>query len=260
LTRALEERLRRRLAAAQATQRLPSVSAALWHGGELLWAEAAGDADPEAGRAATADDQYRIGSITKLFTAVLVMQLVEEGALRLDDPLRTHLPEAPADGPTIRRMLSHTSGMQREVPGDVWITMEVPTREELIDRLSETEQVLEPGQAWHYSNLAFALLGEVVARLRGQEWWDVVQERILGPLEITRTGWEPADPAAVGHLVMPYSDEARREPPFDCGGFGPAGQLWSTPSDLVRFGAFLPVRSTARSGRRRWRQCMPCRP
>jgi CubicO group peptidase (beta-lactamase class C family) len=235
----IEERLRRRLVAAQSTNRLPSVSAALAHRGEHIWAAATGTADPASGRTATQDDQYRIGSITKLFTAIAIMQLREEGLLSLDDPLQRHLSEAPSAAPTIRRMLSHTSGMQREIPGDAWITMEVPTREQVLESLADAEQVLDPGTAFHYSNLAFSLLGEVVSRLRGEPWWTVVEERIVDPLGMTRTTPQPVAPYAQGFMVMPYSDEARPEPLMELGGFGPAGQLWSTPSDLVRLGTFL---------------------
>jgi CubicO group peptidase (beta-lactamase class C family) len=235
----LDERLRRRLVAAQSNDRVPSVSAALGHRGERVWAGTAGLADPAGRREATDDDQYRIGSITKLFTAVAIMQLREEGLLCLDDPLQKHLPEVPSAAPTVRRMLSHTSGMQREIPGDAWITMVVPSREEVLASLSETEQVLDPGTAFHYSNLAFAMLGEVVSRLRGAPWWDVIREHVVEPLEMTRTTPQPAAPHAQGFMVMPYSDEARPEPLMDLGGFGPAGQLWSTPSDLLRLGAML---------------------
>jgi CubicO group peptidase (beta-lactamase class C family) len=235
----LDERLRRRLADAQAADRLPSVSGALGHRDEQVWSGAAGLADPKAGREPTADDQYRIGSITKLFTAIAIMQLREEGALALDDPLQQHLAEAPSNVPTIRRMLSHTSGMQREMPGDAWVTLDVPDREQLIATLGDAEQVLDPGTAFHYSNLAFSLLGEVVSALRGQPWRDVIRERITEPLGMERTSPVRSDPYATGFLVMPYSDEARAEPLIDLGGAEPAGQLWSTPSDLLRLGHLL---------------------
>ncbi len=110
------------------------------------------------------------------------MQLRDAGASALDDRLGDHVEEAAHPGPTIRRLLSHSSGLQREVVGDVWETLESPTIEELLARLGEAEQVLEPGRWWHYSNLAFALLGEVVARKAGRPYREVVQERILDPL------------------------------------------------------------------------------
>ena len=142
---------------------MPSVSAAVFRGSEMLWEQALGHADVDAARVATPQTQYRIGSITKTFTAVGIMQLRDAGELSLDDPLTAHLPES-AHGPTIGRMLAHFSGLQREPPGEIWETMKAPSREDLLAGTAEAEQVLDPGTWWHYSNLAFALLGEVVAR------------------------------------------------------------------------------------------------
>src|SRR5215210_936492 len=158
----LREDLGRKLAAAQAEERMPSVSAAVFRGEEILWQQALGLADVEGTRAATPETQYRIGSITKTFTAVGVMQLRDAGELSLDDPLTTYLPES-AHGPTIGRMLAHSSGLQREPPGEIWETMKAPSREDLVAGTAEAEQVLASGSWWHYLNLAFALLGEVVA-------------------------------------------------------------------------------------------------
>jgi len=137
------------LATAQVDQRMPSVSACVFRDGEILWERVLGVADVPTSRPATADDVYRIGSITKTFTAVLVMQLVDAERLELDAPLRTYLPEAPV-GPTIRMALSHLTGLQREPPGEIWESMEPPSREELIAGLEDAELVLRPAEQWHY--------------------------------------------------------------------------------------------------------------
>jgi len=234
----LREDLERKLAAAQGEERMPSISAAVFRGDETLWQQALGLADVEARREATPDTHYRIGSITKTFTAVGVMQLRDGGELSLDDPLTTYLPES-AHGPTIGRMLAHSSGLQREPPGEIWETMKAPSREDLLAGTAEAEQVLAPGSWWHYSNLAFALLGEVVARAHGGTWEEALQERILEPLGLARTTPEEADPAARGYFVDPYSDGVRLEPDLDLGGSGALGKLWSTTGDLARWGAFL---------------------
>ena len=152
---------------AQAENRLPSVSAAAVREGEIVWSEAVGLADVERGEEATRDHQYRIASITKTVTAVGIMRLRDEGRLSLDDRLDQHLDGA-EHGLTIRGLLSHLSGLQREVPGNVWETLEMPTREELLPRLAEAEKPLAHGAYWHYSNLAYSLLGEVVARVSGE--------------------------------------------------------------------------------------------
>jgi CubicO group peptidase (beta-lactamase class C family) len=234
----LREELDRTLAAAQAEERMPSVSACVFRGDELLWQEALGLADTEAGTEATPDTQYRIGSITKTFTAVGILQLRDAGKLSLDDPLTTYLPES-AHGPTLGRMLAHSSGLQREPPGEIWETLQAPSREELLSGTGDAEQVLDPGSWWHYSNLAFALLGEVVARAHGGTWEEALQANILDPLGLARTSPVAAAPAARGYFVEPYSDAVRLEPDPDLGGAGALGKLWSTTGDLGRWGAFL---------------------
>src|SRR5215210_7869645 len=116
---ALWAELRAIVARAQAERRLPSVAAGVVRGDEIVWTDAIGLADAEQGEEATPDHQYRIGSITKTFTAVAVMQLRDAGKLDLEDRLDAHL-DVPVHGAlTIRRMLSHGSGLQREIPGDV---------------------------------------------------------------------------------------------------------------------------------------------
>ena len=217
---------------------MPSVSAAVFRGDEVLWQSALGLADVESGVEATPDTQYRIGSITKTFTAVGILQLRDAGELSLDDPLTKYLPES-AHGPTLGRMLAHASGLQREPPGEIWETMTAPSREDLLSGTADAEQVLASGTWWHYSNLAFALLGEVVARAHGGTWENALQEQIIEPLGLTRTTPEDAAPAASGYFVQPYSDAATKEPDLDLGGSGAMGKLWSTTGDLARWGAFL---------------------
>jgi CubicO group peptidase (beta-lactamase class C family) len=236
---ALAGKLERRLAEAQAKDRMPGPSAALASGGDIVWSQAIGLADVEAGRAATVDDQYRIGSITKVITAICIMQLRDEGKLDLDDPLSAHISESTHRGPTIRRMLSHLSGLQREPVGDVWVTMVMPSMADVVASLGDAELVLKPGEHWHYSNLAFGLLGEIVQRLHGEAYADIIRTRVFDPLGMTRTTWNPEAPRAVGYMVAPYDDTVSVEAEIESEGFGPAGQLWSTPSDLVRLGSFL---------------------
>jgi CubicO group peptidase (beta-lactamase class C family) len=220
--------------------RVPGIVAAVVRDGELAWSSAVGQACFERSEPQTLDHQHRIGSITKTFTAVAVMQLRDTGSLRLDDPLGTHLPEAPRPEPTIRRMLSHLSGLQREPAGAVWETLEFPSGEELVAGLSEVEEVSAPGRRWHYSNLAFALLGEVVERAGGLPYERYVEERILRPLGLLRTGFAPVPPVATPYFVEPWSDVLHPEPALaETGSAGAAGSLWSTAADLCRWAAFL---------------------
>ena len=234
---ALLAELDRLATTAQAEERQPSLSACVFRDGVPVWTHAAGLADVEASVEASPETQYRIGSITKTFTAVLVMQLRDAGELSLDDPLTAHIPESP-HAPTIRRLLSHTSGIQREPPGEIWESMQPPTREELVAQLGDAEQVLPPGFSWHYSNLAFALLGEVVARHHGRDWFEVLEERVLRPLGLQDTALD-ATRAARGYFVEPFSDAVRVEPDVEGHGTASIGHLWSTASDLAGWGAFL---------------------
>jgi CubicO group peptidase (beta-lactamase class C family) len=214
--------------------RLPSVSAAVYRGDEVVWAATVGVAD-DTGREATTETQYRIGSITKTFTGAAVLRLREEGRLELDDPIERHVPEARFGELTLRRLLAHSSGLQREPPGEVWETLEFPQGDELLERLADAELVLPVGERWHYSNLAYALLGEVVGRVTGTAFADFVQERFIGPLGLTRTTWRSVEPNAHGYYVDPYARTLGAEPSLEGDGAEAVGSLWSTPSDLCRW-------------------------
>jgi CubicO group peptidase (beta-lactamase class C family) len=233
LAPALERALRTRQA-----ERLPSVAAGVVRGGEVIWSAAVGTASYDDGAEATPETQYRIGSITKTFTATAVMQLRDAGLLDLDDRLDEHLDELPSRSPTIRRLLAHLSGFQREV-GEMWVTGEVPTSEEVLAAIESYERVLPEARAHHYSNLAYALLGELVARRSGMRYEPYVDERILAPLGLERTTWQPHEPYAQGYLVDEYAGTVHREPHTDLGGAAAAGQLWSTVGDLCAWASFL---------------------
>jgi CubicO group peptidase (beta-lactamase class C family) len=232
------EALSRILRETQARVRLPSVSAAVYRAGEVAWAETVGIADAD-GREATPETQYRIGSITKTFTASAVMLLREEGKLDLDDPLERHLPDVAHGSLPLRRLLSHSSGLQREPPGEVWETLEFPNSEQLLAGLGEAELILPGGAYWHYSNLAYALLGEVVTRVSGRPFTEFVDERLIGAVGLERTTWRQADPAARGYYVDPYARTLRAEPELGGEGVEAVGSLWSTPSDLCRWAGHL---------------------
>jgi len=234
----LARRLERSLRQAQVDQRLPSVVAAVVRDGEIVWSEAVGLADVEGGVEATPELQYRIGSITKTFTAVSVMQLRDAGKLDLDDRLEEHIPGIAKGSPTLRRMLAHLSGLQREA-GEMFVTGVSPTIDEIIEAMGEYEQVVPAAKAHHYSNLAYALLGEVVARRSGMLYTEYVRTRLFEPLGLERTTWVEQEPRALGYLVDEYTDEARREGHIEIRGVTPMGQFWSTAGDLCRWVSVL---------------------
>ena len=231
--------LERRTKAAQHDQRLPSLAAAVVRDGELVWETAVGAADVTTSREATPDTQYRLGSITKTFTAAAIMQLRDAGKLDLEDPLDKHV-EGAAHAPSLRRLLSHTTGLQRETHDDAWLKKarfaDVP---ELLETLGDAEQVLPPGARFHYSNLAFALLGIAVERVAGVPYAQYVQDQLRRPLGLTRTSFDPQDPAATGYLVQPYVEGVWDEAPVQTGAWIAAGQMWGTVRDLCRWASFL---------------------
>ncbi|WBB66939.1 serine hydrolase domain-containing protein [Micromonospora sp. WMMD812] len=231
------DRLGRMVRRVQAQARVPAVSAALHRADRPLWTCAVGWTGNDT--ALDPQTRFRIGSVTKTFTAVLTLQCRDDGLLDLDDPVGRHL-DLPAHGElTVRRLLSHTAGLQREPYGDVWDTLRAPDAEQLLADLARAERVLPPGRRYHYSNLGMALLGRLVAELRGGTWAEVLTDRVLIPLGLTTTTVTPGPRAATGFLVDAYSDEAHPEPPTDFGAVGPAAQLWSTAGDMARWAAFL---------------------
>jgi CubicO group peptidase (beta-lactamase class C family) len=229
--------LGRLVRAAQSDHRIPALSVALHRADRPTWSLQVGISG--TARPLDAQTRFRMGSITKTFTAVAVMQCRDEGLLDLDDPVGKHLQTGGHGDWRIRRLLSHTSGIQREPYGDVWDTLEMPVVSEFLADLARAEQVLPPARRYHYSNVGVAVLGQLVAALRGGTWSEVVEERILSPLDLRGIQADPDERCAVGYLVDAYSDHARAEPRIETGGVAPAAQLWGTAADLARWGAFL---------------------
>ncbi|WP_219467933.1 serine hydrolase domain-containing protein [Nonomuraea rhizosphaerae] len=228
--------LLRRLAAEQAECRVPSLTAAIVRDGGMAWHGARGQAGD--GQPPTADTQYRLGSITKSMVAVVVMRLRDEGRLHLLDPLAKHVPGAPGDL-TIAQVLSHTAGLTAEPPTAWWERTPGVPADDLITRLGPEHAKHRPGRRYHYSNVGYALLGELVARLRGVPWLHAVREEVLRPLGMSRTTERPQAPHATGYAVHPWADVLLTEPEHDAGAMAPAGQLWSTTADLARWAAFV---------------------
>jgi CubicO group peptidase (beta-lactamase class C family) len=226
------------IAAAQSEGKLPSVNAGVIRGGELVWTGARGRFASAGGALPGADVQYRVGSITKTLTAVLVMQCRDDGLLSLNDAVGKHLPGIAFGDRTIRHLLAHSGGMNAEPEGPWWERNPGVSFDELTAAMDESQAAGPADRRHHYSNLGYGLLGEIVARLRGSSWWELVQERILAPLEMRRTTYFPEAPAAEGFSVHPFSGQLVPEPAYDSDAMAPAGQLWSTIEDLARYASF----------------------
>jgi CubicO group peptidase (beta-lactamase class C family) len=231
------------LARAQSEGRVPSVAAAVVRDGAVVWRGTRGAATGATGAPGTPgpdplDLQYRIGSITKTMTAVLVLQLRDEGLLGLHDPVSAYLPEVEEDW-TLRALLSHSAGIAAEPAGEWWERTPGGSFARLAEGLRGAPRAFAPGATHHYSNVGFALLGEVVARVGGEPWVDRLRTRLLDPLGMTRTSYHPVAPHAQGWSVEPYAPVLVEEPATDTGAMAPAGQVWSTVDDLATYAGFL---------------------
>ncbi|WP_433058091.1 serine hydrolase domain-containing protein [Dactylosporangium sp. CS-033363] len=219
------------LARAHAAARVPALVAGLVRDGALAHVAAAGDHRP--------GEQFRIGSITKTMTAALVLALRDEGRLALDDLLYRHLPGTPVGAVTLRQLLGHAGGVQREPDGDWWERNGGTDVDTFLATLTADKVAYPPLHGFHYSNLAYGLLGAVVARVGGAAWREQAEKRLLRPLGLDRTTYAAQEPFARGYVVHPWLDRLREEPRLDAGAMAPAGQLWSTVEDLSRWAAFL---------------------
>lgn len=209
--------------------RLPGVVAAAFAPAGVAW----------EGRSGATFGQYRIGSLTKTFTAVAVLQLRELGRIDLADAISDHVADSPYPRATLRELLAHCSGMTAE-PAGPWWERSPGVRWDHLERANRGRVgVFRPGERYHYSNLGFALLGELVARHRNLSWYDAVARHILAPLDLAETTYHPSADAAKGTSRDPRTTRLMWEPAFDSLAMAPAGQLWSTAPDLARWGAFL---------------------
>ena len=221
-------------ARAQSAGRVPSLALAVVRDRAVLQFAAAGEhprPDPKT--------QYRLGSITKTLTATLVMQLRDEGFFALDDLLYRHLPGTPLGGITLRQLLGHVSGLQREPAGPWWERATGGDVDQLLAALPFDEPANPPWRAYHYSNLGYGLLGAVLQRVTGESWATLVGKRVLDPLGMKRTTYSPVEPFARGYVVDQATGALHEEPRLDAGAMAPAGQLWSTATDMAKWAAFL---------------------
>jgi D-alanyl-D-alanine carboxypeptidase len=223
----------------------PGVSIGLVHDQELIWSKGYGFADLAKKTAATPATAYRIASISKLFTATAILQLRDAGKLQLDDPVTKWLPEfAPAHvdagSPviTIRHLLTHTSGLPREVDGTYWNDMRFPSREDMERTLNAMGVVGPPENEWKYSNVAVSLAGYVVEKASGEPYADYVTRHVLQPLGMTATRVIPTrdmPSLATGYGARTPGKPRTVRPFLDAAYMTPAANFASTVEDLARF-------------------------
>jgi CubicO group peptidase (beta-lactamase class C family) len=246
------------IAAELARRPVGSVTAGVVSGKEVVWSKSYGEADMEKKLAADTDSLYRIGSITKMFTAVMLEQLVEAKKVHLSDPVEKYFPEIKLvqdrfpDAPPITfiQLATHTAGLGRE-PDDTatYVTGAVKDWEKtLIAALPHTHYILEPGTRFSYSNIGFAILGAALERAAGESYVDYIPKHIFEPLGMRHSALQ-WNAQMVAHLSKGYvvmgpngavdSETAQREHQTGRGYKVPNGAIYTTLGDLALFASFL---------------------
>ena len=247
---ALTEDWSRRVTRDVGKYHLPGVAVAVAHGGDVVWARGFGYADIDSRRPVRPDTVFRIASISKLFAALGIMVLAEESRVALDDPVIAHVPEFPDDAITIRDLLCHGSGLERETPGDRgWRTGEFLFGDDFRAALKTAGVYFGRVEAFKYSNLGYNVLGEVISNVTGASYSEFVEERVISPLGLGSTTYDhtrlPADRLATGYRRrVDQSSVAPDERAWDRI-WDAAGGLCSTVEDLCLLGSTLAGRGRA---------------
>ena len=224
---------------------------AIVKGNAVVWAKGYGLADIESRTPATAGTVYRIGSITKPFTAVMLLQLAERGVVQLTDPIEKYLPEISRlsnrqkDAPpvTLEQVATMRSGIDRE-PDDLATFLVGPVdkwEDVLLAALPKTKYAQEPGKAYLYSNIGYAMLGASLGRAAKKPYVEYVRESVLRPLGMSTTDFVPGGVIqpllAKGYEIRDGSPDGQ-QPAREHDGRGykvPNGALYSTVGDLAKF-------------------------
>lgn len=228
---------------------VPGISAGVVVGRELIWSDGFGYADLKAKTEATAATLFSICSISKLFTAIAIMQLRDQGKLGLDDEISEYLPWLNIEqtyakgGPiTIRSVLTHSSGLPRESDYPYWTdpTFPFPTEEKLKQRLAEQKTLYPASTFYQYSNLGMSLLGQIVAELSDVPYEKYVADNILIPMGLADTRAYMPTTLHGGQLATGYGVESRtgsREELalFNAKALAPAMGYTSSVEDLAKF-------------------------
>jgi CubicO group peptidase (beta-lactamase class C family) len=232
----------------QAYQHIPAISAGLVKGDRLIWSKGYGTIDRDGKVPAGPTTIYSICSISKLFTSVALMQLWEEGRVRLDAPITDYLPWAkfkPVSDDslpvTLREMLSHSAGLPRESDFPYWMgSFDFPTTDQIRKRIA-TQTMLYPSGRWfQYSNLGLTLVGDTVAAVSGEDYADYARKNVIAPLGLKDTRTLMPMDLYGKRLAVAWSAlnrDGKRDPvaPFAVRGVTPAAGYTSTVEDMARF-------------------------
>jgi CubicO group peptidase (beta-lactamase class C family)/D-alanyl-D-alanine dipeptidase len=236
-------------------KQIPGLSIALIDDQQVVWAQGFGVADAAGKKAATAETVYRIGSVSKLFTDIAIMQMVERGELNLDAPITDYLPGFRPRNPfvtpiTLRELMSHRSGLLREPPVGNYFETAEPSLAATVRSLNETELVFAPQTHTKYSNAAIAVVGYLLQERNHQPFAAYLKHSVLDPIGMKHSSFE-LDPAIVQNLakakMWTYDGKTFEAPTFQLG-MMPAGSMYSTVTDLGRFVSVLLARGKTDGG------------
>jgi CubicO group peptidase (beta-lactamase class C family)/D-alanyl-D-alanine dipeptidase len=222
-------------------KQIPAISIALVDGDQTVLVLGFGDASVQ-GDKATADTVYRVGSVSKLFTDLAVMQLVAAGKLDVDADVRKYLPDFEPRNPfgvpiTLRQLMSHQSGLVRESPVGHYFDDKEPSLADTVKSLNETDLVYKPGTRTKYSNAGVSVAGFAVERIAGKPFEDYIRDSLLGPLEMPTSGFRMG--AAIEKQLATAWMRSHHAPRFEAPNFTlgtlPAGNLYSSMSELSHF-------------------------
>ncbi len=225
---------------------LPALSIALVDDQALRWSAGYGLAVPDSGTRATGETVYRVASVSKLFTAMAVMQQVERGTLDLDAPLTDYLPGFHPENSfgkpiTLRHLLSHRSGLVREPPVGHYFDPTEPTPAATVESLNRTRLVYPPETRTKYSNAAVTVAGRVLEVTQGEPFAAFMDHALFAPMEMARTSFTPRpdlrENLATGYMWT-YDGRRFEAPVFELG-LQPAANLYTTMTDLGRFMSLL---------------------
>jgi len=208
-------------------------------GDTVLYRKARGMAEVELGVPLSSDQVFRIASITKSFTAALLVQMAARGKVTLDAPAIRYLPDVPLDPRiTLRQLLSHTAGVAENdaVPQPPFGNGEVPLADQ-VRRIAARPPNFAPGTAQRYSNAGYILLAAVIEKVTGQSWDEAMRTRLFVPLGLADTAYDRADTVVPGRVVGYATDKGvlRNAAPFNVSIPKTAGSLRSTATDLLRW-------------------------
>ena len=226
---------------------IPGFSVAIINKDKIDWSRAIGDDKNK--EKVTINSLFSICSISKLFTSIGIMQLVNEGKINLDDPLKKHLPffdlvqSYPKSAPiTIRNVLTHSSGLPRESNQPYWsnIDLSFPTKKEVIEGLSEQKTLYPANKYFQYSNLGLTLLGYIIEEVSGVSYNKYISEKILNPLGMNNTKTFMDRKQYGKELTVGFGAENRKRkrdvvPYFNAFGIDPAAGFTSNALDLAKF-------------------------